>query len=78
LDSVKKLSNSDLLVAITNKEEADVNLTQTKKVRFTNDNNATKVMISDSELYDHFPLVHKDITNKCKIRYKNLTRVLIA
>lgn len=66
LDSVKKLSNSDLLVAITNKEEADLNLTQTKNIRFTSDHNATKVMISDSELYGQFPLVHKDITNKCK------------
>jgi hypothetical protein len=71
LDSVKKIENSDLLVAITNIQEADVNFAQIKKIQITNDTSATKVVISDEELFEQYPLVYVDIRVKCKTRYTN-------
>lgn len=69
LDSVKKISNSDLLVAITNKDEAEIRLMQTKKISITNDPNATRYYISEEEIFNNYPLTHREVQHECKRRY---------
>ena len=54
--SVKKITNSDLLAAITNKNEADINISQVKKVRITEDPSAVRICLTDEELCINFPL----------------------
>ncbi len=71
LDSVKKITNSDLLVAITNKDEASLNINQTKKVHVTDDRSAVKVYLSEDDICTNFPLTHKEIVTRCKLRYRD-------
>ncbi|MFH1561911.1 MAG: hypothetical protein ABIF11_00625, partial [Nitrospirota bacterium] len=76
LESVKTVTNSALLIAITSKEEADASFTQTKKIQISDDSHAQPVYISDEELYKQYPLFyrstqdkHRSLTDRCKERY---------
>lgn len=71
LESVKKMKNSDLIIAITTKEDAQASFVQTKTVRITNDPNAVKVSLSDDELVSHFPLTYREIVVVSKERYSD-------
>lgn len=72
LESVKKMNNSDLIVAITaNEEEAQASFLQTKIIRISTDQNAAKVRLSDEELVSNFPLSHREIIRLSKERYTN-------
>lgn len=66
LENVKRLSNSDLLVAITSRDEADVNFARITKCRITNDLDAQKVTLSDDELKKKYPLNYKEVCDMCK------------
>lgn len=66
LENVKRLSNSDLLVAITSKDEADANFARITKYQLINDSDAQKVTLSDDELKKKYPLTYKDVSDKCK------------
>lgn len=65
LSSVKKIDNSDLIVAI-DQENSDYNIRICKKVEFSNEKGAAKVRISDDELIRNYPLKYDDIWKKCK------------
>lgn len=71
LESVKKVTNSDLLVAITNKDEADITISNPKKVSITSDPTAHKVFLSDEEILKQYPLSYKEICEKCKEKVPN-------
>lgn len=65
LSSVKKVTNSDLIVAI-DQENANVDINISKKVEFTNEKGATKVYISDEDILKNYPLTYDDVWKKCK------------
>jgi len=67
LESVKKVANSDLLIAITNKDEADVTFTKTSSVRITNDQSAVPVRVSDEQLIEIFKYEYKQLVSWCRI-----------
>jgi hypothetical protein len=66
MESVKKISNSDLLVAITSQDEADANFVKVSKVQLVKDPNAQKVYLSDEEILKNYPLTYSDVFCKCK------------
>ena len=66
LENVKRMKNSDLLIAITSKDEADASFSKTSKYQLTNDTNAQKVNLSDEEIIKIYPLTYKDVCTRCK------------
>lgn len=66
LENVKRMKNSDLLIAITSKDEADASFSKTNKYQVTNDGNAQKVNLSDEEILKIYPLTYKDVCERCK------------
>lgn len=66
LENVKRLRNSDLLIAITSAEDADAKFIKVNKVQITNAPNAQKVSISDEGIIEQFPLQYKDVCKQCK------------
>ena len=65
LSSIKKVNNSDLIVAI-DQENYDYNIKIGKKVEISNDKNATKVYISDEDILKNYPLTYEMVWRKCK------------
>lgn len=66
LENVKRMKNSDLLVAITSKDEADATFSKVNTYRLTKDANAQKINLSDEEIIKIFPLTYKDVCKRCK------------
>ncbi len=66
LENINKVKNSDLIVAITSKEEADVSFSKVTKYRPSNDPNALKISISDDEILLQYPLSYEEMVIKCK------------
>ena len=66
LENVKRMKNSDLLVAITSKDEADASFSKVRKFQLTNDSSAQKVNLSDEEIMKIYPLSHKDVCERCR------------
>lgn len=66
LENVKRMKNSDLLIAITSKDDADASFTKISKYQITNDPNAQKVNLSDQEIMKIYPLTYKDLCEHCK------------
>lgn len=66
LENVKRMKNSDLLIAITSKDEADASFSKVTKYQLTNDENAQKVNLSDDEIIKVYPLTYKDVCERCK------------
>lgn len=73
LSSVKKITNSDLIVAI-DQENADVEVNISKKVEFTNEKGATKVNISDEDILKNYPLTYDNVWKKCKEEIKGFKK----
>lgn len=67
LENVKRMKNSDLLVAITTQDEADVKYAKVNRIQVTNDPCAQKVSLSDAEFVAQYPLQYSDICSKCKV-----------
>ncbi|MEA4929653.1 MAG: DUF3644 domain-containing protein [Candidatus Limiplasma sp.] len=67
MQNVKKVQNSDLIVAITQSDnEADAIITNPKKVRLSSDPNAQAVYLSDEDFRKTFPYTHAELVQKCK------------
>lgn len=66
LENVKRMKNSDLLVAITSQDSADVSFSKINQVQVTNDPNVQKVHLSDEEFVKRYPLVYSDVCSKCR------------
>lgn len=73
LSSVKKITNSDLIVAI-DQENADVEVNISKKVEFTNEKGAMKVNISDEDILKNYPLTYENVWKKCKEEIKGFKK----
>lgn len=72
LENIKKMKNSDLLVAITSKDEADVRFAKVSKVRITNDPNVQlQVKLNDEGFVSSFPLSYRDVCARCKKEVPN-------
>lgn len=67
LENVKRMKNSDLLVAITSKDAADANFTKVNKIQLSDDPNAQKVNLSDDEIVKIYPLTYRAVCEKCKL-----------
>ena len=63
LESVKKASNSDLLVAITAKDEADAVFTKQTSIRFTNEKGAPVYNMTDEQFREQFPYTYKKLVD---------------
>jgi len=66
LENVKRMTNSDLLVAITSQDDADAKFSKISRIQITNDPNAQKVNLSDEELVRQYPLQYRDVCKRCK------------
>lgn len=69
-ESVKTATNSDLLVAITSKEDATTLVTKTTKVRFTADASQV-VRMSDQEFRETWKYTHAQLLEWCKKNVQN-------
>lgn len=67
LENVKRMKNSDLLIAITSQDEADANFAKVNKVQLSDDPNAQKVNLSDDEIVKIYPLTYQDACEKCRL-----------
>lgn len=65
LESVKTATNSDLLVAITSKEDATASVSKTTKVRFAADASQV-VRMSDHEFRENWKYTHAQLLAWCK------------
>lgn len=74
LENVKRLKNSDLLVAITSAEDADAKFAKVNKVQITDAPNAQKVSISDEEIIKQYPLRYGDICEMCEKKIQGFKR----
>ena len=74
LESVKKASNSDLLVAITERSEADATFAKVTHVRLSNDKNAQSYNISDAEARKVWKHTHGEFLEWCKININNFSQ----
>lgn len=71
MDSVKKITNSNLLIAITSQDEADAKLAKVTKYQVVDDHNAQKVYLSDEELFNKYPLTFAEVCRKCRERIQS-------
>lgn len=71
LENVKRMKNSDLLVAITSLDAADVNFAKVSRVQITDDPNAQKVNLSDEEFVRQYPLQYSDVCARCRVAIPN-------
>jgi hypothetical protein len=58
MQTVKKPSNSDILMKITTANEADVKITTVKSVRISNDPSAKSITLSDEDFRAHWKFTH--------------------
>jgi len=67
MQSINKVKNSDLVVAITQSEnEADAVVSNPKIFRLSSDPNAQAVYLSDEDFRKTFPYTHAELVLKCK------------
>ncbi len=65
-ESVKKLTNSDIIAAITKIEEADSTFAKITRVKLTNDPSAQVINMSDEEFRKIWKYTYHDIVDICK------------
>ena len=70
LESVKKSTNSDLLAAITTKEQADIAFTKISKIQLSSDA-SQKFQISDDEFRQVFPYTYEELVRWCRENIKD-------
>ncbi len=68
MQQVKKCTNHELLVAITNQGDEDARFVKETKVKITDDPNAQQVKLTEAELDHIYPLCYGDVVNECKNR----------
>ncbi len=70
LESVKKVTNSDILAAITTADQADVNVNLNKKIQFSGD--ASQVMnLNDEQFRSKWKYNHTDLVAWCRKNIKD-------
>ena len=72
-NSVKNVTNSDILVAITKNDDADLTMSISKKYRLTNDPNATPIRVEEPILpFEYWQIIQKikEKRNDIKINQK--------
>ena len=74
LESVKKSSNSDLLVAITAKNEADATFSKRTAIRLSNDPNVQAYTMTDEQFREIFPHTYKDVVEWGKNNINDFTK----
>lgn len=74
LESVKKMKNSDLLVAITSKDEALVTISQTKKIRLSDDPHAQPFTLTDENYRDYYQYSHDALCEWCKVNIEGFSQ----
>ena len=70
LENAKKVKNSDIIAAVTTKESADLTITKTRKVRFS-DEASQVVNMNDSEFRETWKYTHSDLVEWCKNNVKS-------
>lgn len=63
LESVKKPLNSDLLVAITGKNEADATFAKTTTIRLSDDPSVQVYSLSDEQFREIFPFTYREVVD---------------
>lgn len=66
IENVKKITNSDVLIALTSPDQADAKLVKVTKYQPVNDPSALKVSLSDDEIFNKFPLTFTNVRDKCR------------
>ena len=66
LENVKRMKNSDLLVAITSQDVADANFAKVNKIQLSDDPNAQKVNLSDDEIIKIYPYTYQEVCDRCR------------
>lgn len=66
LENVRRIKNSDLLVAITSPESADASFAKVNRIQVTDDPHAQKVALSDDEFVRQYPLSYGEVCTKCR------------
>jgi len=66
MENVKKITNSDILIALTSEDKADAKLSKDTKYQLVNDPGAQKVHLSDEEIINKYPLKYYDVWHICK------------
>lgn len=74
LESIKKVTNSDIIAALSKPQDADITITKTIKIQPTSDPGAHKVHITEEQLYDAYPLTYFEIVEQCRKRYENYSQ----
>lgn len=64
MQSVKKIQNSDIAVAVNS--EATATIATVKKIQLSSDPNATPVYLSDDEFFKIYPYSHVQLVEACK------------
>lgn len=71
LENVKRMKNSDLLVAITSIDAADANFAKINRIQLSDDPNAQKVNLSDDEIVKIYPYTYREICERCRAEIPN-------
>jgi hypothetical protein len=71
LESGKKAKNSDLQVAITSKDEADIEVVKNNKFTLTDDPNAQIFRLSDEELRNIYKYTYEKVVSLCRDNIPN-------
>jgi hypothetical protein len=81
MQSVKKVQNSDILVAVTSsKEEANAIIARTRKIKLSKDPSVEMVNLSDDEFRNIWKYNHTEVVYWCKMNIPNFQqgKVFIA
>lgn len=73
LESVKKATNSDILAAITSKEDAEITIAKVTKYEASRDANTT-LQLSDEEFRNVWKYSHTDVVEWCKANIDGFKR----
>jgi len=74
LESVKKVKNSDLLVAITTPEEAEAKFAKITQIKLSDDPNSQVYNMSDEEFRSIWKHNYSDVVNWCKLNINNFSK----
>jgi len=72
MHSVKKIQNSDIIVAISN--DANTTISMVKNVKISSDPNAATVYLSDNEFRSTYPYTHTKLVEECKSQIREFKK----
>lgn len=74
MEIVKKVTNSDIVAAISSPQEAEISVVKTTKIVPTNDPGAQKFNLSEDHIAELFPLTYTEVAEACRKRYANFSQ----